>query len=290
MKQIAFYGKGGIGKSTTVCNIAAALADEGKKVMVIGCDPKHDCTSNLRGGEEIPTVLDTLREKGMEKMSLNDILDGKKIELDEIVYKGYKGIYCIEAGGPKPGYGCAGRGVIVAIDLLKKMNVFEELEVDIVLYDVLGDVVCGGFAMPLRMGLAKQIYIVTSSDYMAMYAANNICRGMKEFAKKGGSRLGGLIYNVRGSLDAGDIVTEFAKKLGTEIIGKIPNSLLIAEAEIEGKTVVEYSPNSEVASIYRELAKKIYENENGVVPNPLENEEIMQIGKRVKERIRTLRT
>jgi nitrogenase iron protein NifH len=253
MKQIAFYGKGGIGKSTTVCNIAAALADEGKKVMVIGCDPKHDCTSNLRGGEEIPTVLDTLREKGMEKMSLNDILE---IEIDEIVYKGYKGVYCIEAGGPKPGYGCAGRGVIVAIDLLKKMNVFDELGVDVVLYDVLGDVVCGGFAMPLRMGLAKQIYIVTSSDYMAMYAANNICKGLKEFAKKGGSRLGGLIYNVRGSLDAEDIVKEFAKKLGTEIVGKIPNSLLIAEAEIEGKTVIEYAPDSEISKIYRELAKK----------------------------------
>ena len=290
MKQIAFYGKGGIGKSTTVCNIAAALADEGKKVMVIGCDPKHDCTSNLRGGEEIPTVLDTLREKGMEKMSLNDILDGKKIEIDEIVYKGYKGIYCIEAGGPKPGYGCAGRGVIVAIDLLKKMNVFEELKPDVVLYDVLGDVVCGGFAMPLRMGLAKQIYIVTSSDYMAMYAANNICKGLKEFAKKGGSRLGGLIYNVRGSLDAEDIVEEFAKKLGTNIVGKVPNSLLIAEAEIEGKTVIEYAPNSDIAKIYRELAKKIYENDNGIIPTPLENEEIMQIGKRVKERIRGLRS
>ena len=289
MKQIAFYGKGGIGKSTTVCNIAAALADEGKKVMVIGCDPKHDCTSNLRGGEEIPTILDTLREKGMEKLSLEDAIEGKKIEMDEIIHEGYNGIYCIEAGGPKPGYGCAGRGVIVAIDLLKKMDIYEELGVDIVLYDVLGDVVCGGFAMPLRMGLAKQIYVVTSSDYMAMYAANNICRGMKEFAKKGGSRLGGLIYNVRGSLDAYDLVEEMANKIGTEITGKIPNSMLIAEGEIEGKTVIEYAPDSEISSIYRELAKKIYNNDTGVIPNPLENEEIMQIGQAVKERIKKIR-
>jgi nitrogenase iron protein NifH len=289
MKQIAFYGKGGIGKSTTVCNIAAALADEGKKVMVIGCDPKHDCTSNLRGGEEIPTILDTLREKGMEKLSLEDAIEGKKIEMDEIIHEGYNGIYCIEAGGPKPGYGCAGRGVIVAIDLLKKMDIYEELGVDIVLYDVLGDVVCGGFAMPLRMGLAKQIYVVTSSDYMAMYAANNICRGMKEFAKKGGSRLGGLIYNVRGSLDAYDLVEEMANKIGTEITGKIPNSMLIAEGEIEGKTVIEYAPDSEISSIYRELAKKIYNNDTGVIPNPLENEEIMQIGQAVKERIKKMR-
>jgi nitrogenase iron protein NifH len=289
MKQIAFYGKGGIGKSTTVCNIAAALADEGKKVMVIGCDPKHDCTSNLRGGEEIPTILDTLREKGMEKLSLEDAIEGKKIEMDEIIHEGYNGIYCIEAGGPKPGYGCAGRGVIVAIDLLKKMDIYEELGVDIVLYDVLGDVVCGGFAMPLRMGLAKQIYVVTSSDYMAMYAANNICRGMKEFAKKGGSRLGGLIYNVRGSLDAYDLVEEMANKIGTEITGKIPNSMLIAEGEIEGKTVIEYAPDSEISSIYRELAKKIYNNDTGVIPNPLENEEIMQIGQALKERIKKMK-
>jgi len=289
VKQIAFYGKGGIGKSTTVCNIAAALADEGKKVMVIGCDPKHDCTSNLRGGEEIPTILDTLREKGMEKLSLEDAIEGRKIEMDEIIHKGYNGIYCIEAGGPKPGYGCAGRGVIVAIDLLKKMDIYEELGVDIVLYDVLGDVVCGGFAMPLRMGLAKQIYVVTSSDYMAMYAANNICRGMKEFAKKGGSRLGGLIYNVRGSLDAYDLVEEMANKIGTEITGKIPNSMLIAEGEIEGRTVIEYAPDSEISSIYRELARKIYENDTGVIPNPLENEEIMQIGQAVKERIKKMR-
>ncbi|WP_456374506.1 AAA family ATPase, partial [Methanocaldococcus sp.] len=170
MKQIAFYGKGGIGKSTTVCNIAASLADEGKKVMVIGCDPKHDCTSNLRGGKEIPTVLDTIREKNLDKLNLDEAIEKGVISIDDIVYKGYKGIYCVEAGGPKPGYGCAGRGVIVAIELLKKMNVFETLGVDVVLYDVLGDVVCGGFAMPLRMGLANQIYIVTSSDYMSIYA------------------------------------------------------------------------------------------------------------------------
>ncbi len=214
MKQIAFYGKGGIGKSTTVCNIAAALADQGKKVMVVGCDPKHDCTSNLRGGQEIPTVLDILREKGLDKLGLETIIEKEMIEINDIIYEGYNGIYCVEAGGPKPGYGCAGRGVIVVIDLLKKMNLYKDLKLDIVLYDVLGDVVCGGFAMPLRMGLAEQIYVVTSSDYMAIYAANNICRGISEFVKRGGSKLGGLIYNVRGSMDAYDIVNEFADKLG----------------------------------------------------------------------------
>ncbi|ENN96061.1 nitrogenase reductase-like protein [Methanocaldococcus villosus KIN24-T80] len=271
MKQIAFYGKGGIGKSTVVCNVAAALADN-FKVMVVGCDPKHDCTISLRHGEEIPTVLDVLREK-------------KDVDINDIVYKGYKGVYCVEAGGPKPGYGCAGRGVIVAIELLKKLDVFKRLGVDIVLYDILGDVVCGGFAMPLRLGLVKQIYIVTSSDYMAMYAANNICKGIKEFAKKG-CRLAGLIYNVRGSLDAEDIVNEFAKRLGTKILEKIPNSLLISEAEIEGKTVIEYAPDSEIATIIKNLAEKIYKNNSGVIPEPLSNKELIEIGKSIKERIR----
>nr|P08625.2 RecName: Full=Nitrogenase iron protein 2; AltName: Full=Nitrogenase Fe protein 2; AltName: Full=Nitrogenase component II; AltName: Full=Nitrogenase reductase [Methanothermococcus thermolithotrophicus]CAA30381.1 unnamed protein product [Methanothermococcus thermolithotrophicus] len=286
MKQIAFYGKGGIGKSTTVCNIAAALADQGKKVMVVGCDPKHDCTSNLRGGQEIPTVLDILREKGLDKLGLETIIEKEMIEINDIIYEGYNGIYCVEAGGPKPGYGCAGRGVIVVIDLLKKMNLYKDLKLDIVLYDVLGDVVCGGFAMPLRMGLAEQIYVVTSSDYMAIYAANNICRGISEFVKRGGSKLGGLIYNVRGSMDAYDIINEFADKLGANIVGKVPNSHLIPEAEIEGKTVIEYDPNDEISQVYRELAKKIYENNEGTIPKPLENIEIMTIGKKIKERLK----
>ncbi|ABR55051.1 nitrogenase iron protein [Methanococcus vannielii SB] len=286
MKQIAFYGKGGIGKSTTVCNLAAALSKSGKKVIVVGCDPKHDCTSNLRGGIEIPTVLDILREKGIDTLGIDTIIHENLLKKEDILYKGFNGIYCVEAGGPKPGYGCAGRGVIVVIDLLKKMNVFKDLGVDIVLYDVLGDVVCGGFAMPLRMGLADQVYVVTSSDYMALYAANNICNGMSQFAVRGGSNLGGIIYNVRGSMDAFDIVDEFAKHLNGKIIGKVPNSSIINEAEIDGKTAIEYSPDSEISNIYIELSKKIYENNSGTVPKPLENIQIMQIGKMIKERLK----
>lgn len=286
MKQIAFYGKGGIGKSTTVCNLAAALSKLGKKVIVVGCDPKHDCTSNLRGGEEIPTVLDILREKGIDKLGIDVIIHENLLKKEDILYEGFNGIYCVEAGGPKPGYGCAGRGVIVVIDLLKKMNVFEDLGVDIVLYDVLGDVVCGGFAMPLRMGLADQVYVVTSSDYMALYAANNICNGMSQFAMRGGSKLGGLIYNVRGSMDAFDIVSEFSNQLNAEIIGKVPNSSIINEAEIDGQTAIEYAPDSTISAVYMELAEKIYENNSGTVPKPLENIQIMNIGKMIKERIK----
>ena len=236
IRQVAFYGKGGVGKSTTASNVAAALAEKGFKVMVVGCDPKHDCTSNLHGGTEIPTVLDTLRDKDMEKRSIDDMIRGKAIDLDDIVFQGYKGIYCVEAGGPKPGYGCAGRGVILVIDLLQKSGIFEMIKPDVVIYDVLGDVVCGGFAMPLRMGLADEIYIVTSADYMSIYAANNICKGVADLAKRGGSPLGGLIYNVRGTLDEPEIIGDFVKQIGSRIIGNVPNNQIIAESEIEGKT------------------------------------------------------
>lgn len=286
MRQIAFYGKGGVGKSTVGSNLIATLAETGIKAMMVGCDPKHDCTRNLRGDVEIPTILDVLRDKGIEKLGLEEMVEGKKIEFDEIIYKGYNGIYCTECGGPKPGFGCAGRGVIIAVDLLKRLNVFEELKPDLVLYDVLGDVVCGGFAMPLRVGLADEVYIVTSADYLSLYAANNICKGISEFATKGGSPLGGIVYNVRGVLDEEDVVYDFAERIGTRVIGKVPNSSLIAEAEVEGKTVFEDTNNSDIANLFRELAIGIYNNTLTSVPNPLPSKEMMEIGQIIKTRIK----
>ena len=286
MRQIAFYGKGGVGKSTVGSNLIATLAETGIKAMMIGCDPKHDCTQNLRGDVEIPTILDVLRDKGIEKLGLDEMVEGKKIEFDEIIYKGYNGVHCAESGGPKPGFGCAGRGVIIAVDLLKRLNVFEELKPDLVLYDVLGDVVCGGFAMPLRVGLADEVYIVTSADYLSLYAANNICKGISEFATTGGSPLGGIIYNVRGVLDEEDVVYDFAERIGTRVIGKVPNSSLIAEAEVEGKTVIEDTNNSDIANLFRELALRIYNNTLTSVPNPLPPKEMMEIGQIIKARIK----
>jgi len=284
MRQIAFYGKGGVGKSTVSSNIAAALAEQGLSVLMIGCDPKHDCTMNLRGDVEIPTILEVSRDKGIESVGLDELVAGNIIELDEVIYKGYGGVYCAECGGPKPGFGCAGRGVIVAIDMLKRLNAFERLKPDVVIYDVPGDVVCGGFAMPLRKGLADAVYIVTSADYLAIYAANNICRGISEFANKGGSPLGGIVYNVRGMLDEEDVVRDFAEKVNSQVIGCVPNAHQVAEAEIEGNTVIEYAPDSEIAALFRELAVQIYENTLISVPKPLSPEAMMMVGQVIRTR------
>lgn len=284
MRQIAFYGKGGIGKSTIGSNIVAALAEHGFSVMMIGCDPKSDCTRNLTGEVQIPTILDVSRDKGIERLGLEGLVEGNKIELDEVIYKGYRGVYCAECGGPRPGVGCAGRGVIVAIDLLKRLKAFEELKPDVVIYDVPGDVVCGGFAMPLRRGLADEVYIVTSADYLALYAANNICKGISEFATKGGSPLGGIVYNVRGMLDDEAVVHDFAEKVMSQVIGHVPHAHQVAEAEIEGNTVIEYDPNSDIADLFRELALGIYTNTLTSVPEPLPPEEMMRTGQVIRKR------
>lgn len=258
MRKIAIYGKGGIGKSTTTQNTVAGLAEMGKKVMVVGCDPKADSTRLLLGGLAQKSVLDTLRE------------EGEDVELEDIRSDGYSNSYCVESGGPEPGVGCAGRGIITSINMLEQLGAYdEEEELDYVFYDVLGDVVCGGFAMPIRDGKAEEIYIVCSGEMMAMYAANNICKGILKFAETGVVRLGGLICNSRNVDNEKEMIEEMAKMLGTQMIHFVPRDNDVQRAEINRKTVIEWNPEVQQANEYRALAKAIDANKKVVIPTPL---------------------
>jgi nitrogenase iron protein NifH len=266
MRKVAIYGKGGIGKSTTTQNTVAGLAEMGRKVMVVGCDPKADSTRLLLGGLAQKSVLDTLRE------------EGEDVELDDIRKPGFGGTWCVESGGPEPGVGCAGRGIITSINMLESLGAYEESEgLDYAFYDVLGDVVCGGFAMPIRDGKAQEIYIVCSGEMMAMYAANNICKGIMKYAESGGVRLGGLICNSRNTDREADLITELASKLGTQMIYFVPRDNDVQRAEINRKTVIEWDGSVPQADEYRGLAKAIDENEMFVIPTPLEIEELEQL-------------
>jgi len=262
IKEIAIYGKGGIGKSTTTSNISAALSDAGYNVMQIGCDPKSDSTNTLTGGKSIPTVLESLR-KGRGA-----------VKVEDVIFDGFNGIHCIEAGGPEPGVGCAGRGIITAVEFLKQENVFEEYAPDIVLYDVLGDVVCGGFAMPIREGVADQVYTVSSADFMAIYAANNLFKGIKKYSVGGGALFSGIIANSITFSAQKDILNDFAQETESTIAGFVPRSLSVTQAELSGKTTIEANPDSEQAKVYKKLANDIYENKNEYVPSPLESEKL----------------
>ena len=200
MIKIAVYGKGGIGKSTTVSNVAAALAEKGLKVMQIGCDPKADSTMQLRHGEAVPTVLELVNQRK------NDF------ELEDMVRIGFGGVVCVEAGGPTPGMGCAGRGIITALEKLKEKGAYEVYQPDVVLYDVLGDVVCGGFTMPMRKGYADKVFIITSGENMAIHAAANIAMAVENFKNRGYAQLGGIILNRRDVLREEEKVAELAEK------------------------------------------------------------------------------
>jgi nitrogenase iron protein NifH len=264
LRQIAIYGKGGIGKSTTTQNLTAGLAEAGKKVMVVGCDPKADSTRLLLGGLAQKTVLDTLRE------------EGEDINLDLIMKDGYGGTKCVESGGPEPGVGCAGRGIITSIGYLERLGAYTD-DLDYVFYDVLGDVVCGGFAMPIREGKAKEIYIGASGEMMALYAANNISKGIARYAKQGGVRLGGIICNSRNVDKEIELLRAFAEELGTQLIHFVPRDNIVQRAEINKKTVIEYDSTSHQADEYRALAKAIENNTKFVVPKPMTQERLEQI-------------
>lgn len=266
MKHIAVYGKGGIGKSTTSANLSAALAQSGLNVLQIGCDPKADSTKNLTGGRKIPSVL-----------SLADANGLKMLEIGQVVHRGFAGVYCVEAGGPEPGVGCAGRGVISVLDCLDKLSVYDEFDIDIVVYDVLGDVVCGGFAVPLRAGYAEEVYEITSGEMMALYAANNIARGVRRFSERGKVRLGGLICNMRNAFMERETVEALADALGTSVTKFMPRDNIVQEYELQGKTVLEGAPASAQAHEYRDLAQRILDNRSFCVPTPLSDCEFEEL-------------
>ncbi len=265
MRQVAIYGKGGIGKSTTTQNLTAALSTMGKHVLQIGCDPKADSTRMLVGGKRQASVLDTLRNVGPEN-----------VKLEDVVQTGFGEIKCVEAGGPEPGVGCAGRGIITAINLLEENGAYTD-DLDFVFYDVLGDVVCGGFAMPMREGKAKEIYLVASGEMMALYAANNISKAIVRFAKQSGIRLGGIICNSRRVDNELELLTAFSEKIGSRLIHFIPRDNIVQRAEINKKTVIEYDPESNQAKEYLQLAENITENNDFRIPTPITYEELEKL-------------
>ncbi len=266
LRQIAFYGKGGIGKSTTSQNVLAALAQMGKRILIVGCEPKADSTRLILHAKAQNSILSLAAQKG----SVEDL------ELEEVMKYGYENIRCVESGGPEPGVGCAGRGVITSINFLEENGAYEDL--DYVSYDVLGDVVCGGFAMPIRENKAQEIYIVMSGEMMAMYAANNISKGILKYANSGGVRLGGLICNERQTDKELELAENMAKKLGSKLIYFVPRDNVVQHAELRRMTVIEYSPESQQAQHYRNLAEKIHANVGlGVIPTPITMDELEEM-------------
>jgi nitrogenase iron protein NifH len=258
MRQCAIYGKGGIGKSTTTQNLVAGLAELGKKVMIVGCDPKADSTRLILHAKAQNTIMQMAADAG----SVEDL------ELEDVLKVGYGNIKCVESGGPEPGVGCAGRGVITAINFLEEEGAYED-DLDFVFYDVLGDVVCGGFAMPIRENKAQEIYIVCSGEMMAMFAANNIAKGIVKYASSGSVRLAGLICNSRNTAREDELIEELARQLGTQMIHFVPRDNVVQRAEIRRMTVIEYDPKAKQADEYRALANKIINNKMFVIPTPI---------------------
>lgn len=245
MYKLAFYGKGGIGKSTTVSNIAAALAQKGMTVLQIGCDPKADSTMLLLHGEEKKPIIDLLREKNQQTT------------LEDMITEGYAGVLCAEAGGPRPGLGCAGRGIIAALEYLKRKQAYETYKPDVVLFDVLGDVVCGGFSMPIREGYADQVFILTSGEAMSIHAAKNIALAVDTFQERGYATLGGVIVNKRNVRREEENIRQLCEDIQSDVVGTLERSELVQDADELRKTVIEAFPDSPEAESYRELADAV---------------------------------
>lgn len=249
MKKYAIYGKGGIGKSTLTSSLSAALACMGYKVMQIGCDPKADSTSNLLGGKKLTSVMEYLNEHD------------EPPKLEDIVKQGFHGVYCVEAGGPTPGIGCAGRGIIATFNLLEELEAFETYNPDFVLFDVLGDVVCGGFSAPIRDGYADEVLIVTSGEKMALFAARNIIMAVDNFKDRGYAALKGILMNRRNVENEEELVRKMADEAGIDILGDIPRDKAVQYYENMNQTVIEGNMELPISKTIMEIAKKLIQSE-----------------------------
>ncbi len=253
------------GRAPSLRTYQRPSTSEALRSCKVGCDPKRDSTRILAGGHLIPAVLEIYRDK------LRHGQDAHAISLDDIVFKTPSGIYCVEAGGPEPGIGCAGRGVLTALQILKDLKAFETFEIDVAIYDVLGDVVCGGFAMPIREGFASEIYLVCSGGFMSIYAANNIARAVQRLARGATPGWQGLSATVTAMTRwSGRWSLRLPSVWAATFVEFVPRSSVIQACEVEGRAVVEHAPQSEEATIFRELALKVTENDTKVIPSPVE--------------------
>lgn len=264
MEKLVIYGKGGIGKSTIASNLSVIFAQSGKRVLHVGCDPKHDSTIRILDGKKIETVMDKVYANSEN--------------ISDLITKGIHDIDCIECGGPPPGVGCGGRGVSRMFEILEDEQILEKGNYDIALFDVLGDVVCGGFAAPLRKGFANKVFIVISEEIMSMYAANKIVQVIEQY-EHNKIVLGGLIVNKRDNNFPNDKIKVFAEKINTDILAIIPRSDLIIKAEEKRKTVESLFPNSPEAKLFKNLALKMLEikKEDVKIPKNISDQEFDEI-------------
>jgi len=271
IRKVAMYGKGGVGKSTVCSNVSAALSQMGEKVMQVGCDPKRDSISTLCG-KLMPTILD----KTAETRSVTEEM------VRSVIFEGFNGVLGCESGGPRPGVGCAGKGVNLALQLLERFQIFDKYGVTLVLFDVLGDVVCGGFAQPMRSGYAHEIYLITCGEPLTLFQVNNIIKAVHKLSSLGADvGVAGIIDNMRGVAHEKEIVEEFGKLIGVPVIEHVPRSKTVQDAEFQGKTVIEALPDSPQAEVYRRLAQKILTNKDIHTPTPVTMDDIKGIMIRV---------
>lgn len=258
-QQIALYGKGGIGKTTVSVNLALTLAKRGLRVLLVGCDPKQD-TTRLLTEHPLPSIMEQY-----------EALLHRRIPPETVIAHPRENLWCCEVGGPKPGVGCAGRGITISLAYLDQTGYFERS--DVVLYDVLGDIVCGGFASPVTRGYAQRIFVVSSGEQASLFAANNLIHGMNAIRHP----VSGIIYNERNFRGEDEIMDAFCGAVGVPVISKIPYSEAIKLGEIERRAIRECPGGEQVAAYYEALADRMLQAPEPAEQAPLETEALYEL-------------